>query len=989
MTCYKTLLCGGVAAVVCVGAQAHAQARRFDIPAQPAVTAIPEFAQQAQIQVIAPARDLAGVSTPAVRGEMDVRAALRQLISGTPLHIARDEGAIITLRSNLRAPGGKSGGLSGRQIDLPADAAPMASDASQVEELVVVGGRLLERRAVAARRESTQIMDSVTSDELGRLPDYNIAEALQRLPGIAFQDNRGEPRFVTVRGLAANYNLTLVDGVSVAVPDGGGRRMLMDVLPASLAASIDVYKSFTPNLEGGAVAGLIDIKTRGAFGQKPGLRIEAEVGEDLLNRDGPKGSKPRGGVGFNYAGTFGSSDQFGLVVYADYQKRTLYTPQAEYAGSSGTRYYYGADGKDAGQPGTVSGTYPGVAEPVLSNRRWHFYYNERDRYSGGGRLEYRSGNDDVLFVRGFLSNAKDDEVRQTSLWEHSGGGALTNRTAHGGTITGAASAAIREYPVDIHYDRAVWALTAGGDHKPAIADVSWRLNYSGAKHRETQELVEWQQKSAVAGAFTYERIGNVYTMAPVNPDQFYNYNNYAAVRQLYENRSLDADIYEAKLDLGRDLDVTGGGWRLAGGLGARREDRGYDEDFNTYNPATGNAFTLAASGALEKDSCLRPPGALKGQCMVVIDPGVALRSFFAHLAANPGQWINNPQLDDDQKSDYGMKETVLSGYGMIRYAGQRWNLTAGVRYEDTSTEATGRRKANGVWGDTQNKGGYHDFLPSMTVDYRVNDQLRIRSAYSRTVGRPAFSDVAPRGETLNNNESGYVLSRANPNLRPRRSDNLDLAFDWFFPKNAGVVSLSLFYKNMKDEFLTTTEDMTIDWQGSQVTATVTQKINAGEPIDFKGVELNVVRDLDFVLPHALRGFTISGNVTYVDVDFFQTMSDGKIHQPKTMSWQPDITGNAALSYDRGPLSMRVAYTYSGETLVATNNSTASRNKYRGDQGLLSLSSNYRFNDNLMLRLTANNLTNQKRTEWVGWNQEIPQLTLEMGRSYAIGLTYRY
>lgn len=117
MISYKTLLRCGAAAAVCVGAQAHAQARRFDIPAQPAVTAIPEFALQAQVQVIAPARDLAGVNTLAVSGEMDVRAALRQMISGTPLRIARDEGAIITLRSSARAPAGKPGGLSGRVLD--------------------------------------------------------------------------------------------------------------------------------------------------------------------------------------------------------------------------------------------------------------------------------------------------------------------------------------------------------------------------------------------------------------------------------------------------------------------------------------------------------------------------------------------------------------------------------------------------------------------------------------------------------------------------------------------------------------------------------------------------------------------------------------------------------------------------------------------------------------------------------------------------------
>lgn len=131
MISYKTLLCGSVAAVVCGGAQAHAQTRRFDISPQPAVTAIPEFAQQAQVQVIAPARDLAGVYTVAVHGELDVRVALRQLIAGTPLHIARDEGSIIALRSSGRAPAGKPGGLAGRILD-PATGQYMANASIRV-----------------------------------------------------------------------------------------------------------------------------------------------------------------------------------------------------------------------------------------------------------------------------------------------------------------------------------------------------------------------------------------------------------------------------------------------------------------------------------------------------------------------------------------------------------------------------------------------------------------------------------------------------------------------------------------------------------------------------------------------------------------------------------------------------------------------------------------------------------------------------------------
>lgn len=117
MNSYKTFLAGGVAAaVVCASLEAHAQVRRFDVPAQAAVTAVPAFARQAQLQIIAPARDLNGVRTRAVIGEMDTRAALRQLLEGTPLSIASDNGSMLTLRSTRPVVAGV-GAVSGRILD--------------------------------------------------------------------------------------------------------------------------------------------------------------------------------------------------------------------------------------------------------------------------------------------------------------------------------------------------------------------------------------------------------------------------------------------------------------------------------------------------------------------------------------------------------------------------------------------------------------------------------------------------------------------------------------------------------------------------------------------------------------------------------------------------------------------------------------------------------------------------------------------------------
>lgn len=155
MISYKTLLSGGAAvAVLCAGSQAVAQTRAFDVPAQPAVTAIPEFARQAQVQILAPARDLEGVRTPAVTGRMETRAALARLLEGTPLRVATDTGQLITLRSTARerAQGG-TGAISGQIID------PATGEYMRNATVRAVGADGERRTAVSGDRGEYRLTD--------------------------------------------------------------------------------------------------------------------------------------------------------------------------------------------------------------------------------------------------------------------------------------------------------------------------------------------------------------------------------------------------------------------------------------------------------------------------------------------------------------------------------------------------------------------------------------------------------------------------------------------------------------------------------------------------------------------------------------------------------------------------------------------------------------------------------------------------------------
>ena len=247
------------------------------------------------------------------------------------------------------------------------ETAPAARTEAAVEEIIVSGVRLQNQEAIAVRRDADKVVDSVGSDDIGRLPDFNIGEAVQRLPGVVVQNDQAEARFVTVRGLNSAYNYTTVDGVSIAVPDRNGRRVFMDVMPASLADRIDVYKTFTPDLEGGAVGGVLDIRTASAFERGSQLKVSGEIGR-YENHKGYNGSNPSGDADVKYSTLFGADQQFGLVLFGNYYHRDSYVPQLE-AGS--THYFYNANGTSAGQPGVNTGVYPGTGYAVPGERRWY------------------------------------------------------------------------------------------------------------------------------------------------------------------------------------------------------------------------------------------------------------------------------------------------------------------------------------------------------------------------------------------------------------------------------------------------------------------------------------------------------------------------------------------------------------------------------------------------------------------------------------------
>lgn len=214
-------------------------------------------------------------------------------------------------------------------------------EATNVDEIVVTGVRLANQRAIDVKRNTLGVVDSVTADDVGNLPDFNVGDALRRVPGVNVFYYQGEPRHVSLRGLNADYNSTTVDGFHMASPDPDGRRVFVEVLPSSLAQRIDVVKSGRADIEGHAIGGTVDFISRSVRDLNgDSVRLSARGGAFLQDEEFG-GVTPTVDLEAVAGARFGTDDQFGLVVSGSYWQRELFVPQLE---SGGQAYFYNDNG---------------------------------------------------------------------------------------------------------------------------------------------------------------------------------------------------------------------------------------------------------------------------------------------------------------------------------------------------------------------------------------------------------------------------------------------------------------------------------------------------------------------------------------------------------------------------------------------------------------------------------------------------------------------
>lgn len=921
-------------------AMAHAQTVQFDIPAQPLNKALIAYSKQANVRIAFPADAIKGRTSVAIRIAIPPHDALVRLIAGSGLHIVREDGQVVVLAEE--GPGDRAN--------------PIDADA-----IIVSGIRESLDKAVQIKRKDSRIVDVVAAEDIGKLPDNNIAEALQRVPGVAITRDEGVGTGVSIRGLG--QNLIQLNGRTTL---GGGRDGInFQDMPPELLASVKVIKSPTPKMIEGALGGTIEMETQRPLDLKETVISMFGRGEygDSVDKTG---FSIGGQIGHTW--DLGDAGDFGAIFDVSYYDQKLRQDEQ--------RPLLNVQDVDLDNDGTISDDETDLIVPKNSSSTTNT--EDRRRLALHTMLQWApaSGNGnfyvDATYTRfentfaGYESFMFDGTVDTSKPITVGNNGELTHYTLTGANYALASTANLR------HTDTYNTAL--GGEWTFGRLKTTGEVSYVKAKGRSVARQLHFRPMDTEAEAanpsgnnyatadFTYDTTDpdSLPAISIVNSIDINDPSNYVLRIFRDQNTYTDDDEYAGRLDL--SYDNAGGPLSTLissfdfGVRATTRKHSSYSRDLqytgldNGLKDANGNPITISATAFsdyltglpyhdafptyMDVDYGWRDGGVYLAPSALSQDNIQSLRNLLNSLTSDTSSEIPTSididpstisHITEKTQALYGQfnLDTTLFGIPMTGVVGARWVRT------DQRTEGMEEDAETGDYVEALANRTYSDFLPSANLTFDLRNDLRVRVAAAKVMRRPGFGDLSP-ALTTNFNLTGG--SRGNPDLDPYRATQYDLSVEWY-PSKSNMISAAVFYKNVASFLRSTsicldrpdiiemvddsvisqtcrldgsTENIDSSTDRDLLGLTVTTQTN-GHSGTVKGLEFAVQQAFDF-LPGPLSGLGVIANWTYADSE------DPNGIPLENISHN---TVNLIGYYEDGKFSTRLAYNYRDKYLATS------------------------------------------------------------------------
>jgi TonB-dependent receptor len=949
---------------------ADAAKKSFDVPAGEAAATLKQFARQAGREIVFVPEVVGDVQTRPVRGELAPAEALREMLSGTGLVAGQDErtGAFAVRKGESPGATGVVPPANRRQ----ANPVTGADGVTQLEAFTVtaIGQRFVNQDALQSKRAEAAVFDSISQDDIGKLPDVNIADSFRRIPGISAINDEDEGRFVLARGLQPALNHVTFEGMAVATHDafgGGGRSVNLETIPASAVKRLEAFKTFTPAMDGGSIGSYLNMATRSASDQKGIVaRAGASVGY-FTQRDVPARSHPlTTRVQLSYGQTFGRDDRFGVfVAFEDMRKSRDQVKIIQ-----DTYNFFNAAGASTGSP------FVGNGWAAPGQFRWFIYNNDSSRTGLNTKLEFNPSAAFRSYLSLYRFRTEDDEDRHGHQLLSLAG--MSGQTATSGTYANARSEVsfthndIRRKLDGAHYHA---EFTPAADHR-IFADTAW----SGTRYRNSTPFIGFRTPVSPLLGLTYDSREQIQTYRFTNPGGAAYFGDAANhVLDSYNYRELKTEEYLVHHKLTYAFNAKGARGPLGFETGAdwKRLDRRVNNDqWNYANPV----FRLSNA---PRTLAYTPPA--RSEPFLFLDDKTWDRLFAGGTGA--GFTLTQPaSFEASAQGDFKYIEDISAGYLMGTWHTSRFRAVGGLRYENVDATAKTFRRlvapVPDVFIPIDVPSGYHNLLPSATASYELTDRVWLRAGISKSVGRPNPSDIAA---LENVSADGLTISRGNPKLKARNARNYDLSLEYYFPKGEGIASAAVFQKDIADDIfnLSTTETV----NGALVT--ITQPTNASSS-RIRGLELALVRNHLPLLATVLPGLGFTGNLTLFDTAFNYIDARGQRYSGSRLPLQSKWSANAALAYEwKGRGEVRLAYDYRSQYTSGFNATQPWNNDGWGNYGQWDFTARYRVTQRWHLDFSIRNLGNAHRVHLRGLDLTKLHEDVDFGSSYWLGATYRH
>ncbi|KRA67264.1 hypothetical protein ASD89_03420 [Caulobacter sp. Root656] len=929
----------------------------------------------------------------------------------------------------------------------PVQAQDAPADGNAVTEVVVTGFRNSLQRALELKRSNTGVVDSILAEDIAKFPDNNLAESIQRIPGVAISRDQGEGRALSVRGLGPDFTRVRINGMEAQASTDGygganrGRGFDFNVFVSELFNRIDVRKTPSADVEEGSLGATVDLTTGHPFDYK-GFKLAASAQAGY--NDQTEKTRPR--LALLVSNTF-ADDKLGALFSIAYSKTAVNFQQS----SSGLWNQGTGDGGWC-RPTTGTGGLCDVpaAEFAHATEVYNLASAPTTYYPRFMRYVQGLGKTERLGLTGSLQWAPDEDTKVTldGLFSRY----KVNRDdwpleaigfSRGASQGGKPEMLVRDMILDAdntlqyglfdnvdmrsEHNRDVFSTdfgqwTLNGEHKfgdkfsldgvvgysysdfDNFNDISTQIDRFNVDGYSIDIRPKGQYLPAISYGFDVTNpalwyFGSTVTQpggtGPTGPE--------IRLRPNYTDNTYKTVQLNGKYAFSDGFSIrAGANWKQ------------YDFNAQSYRYALGEAnFPAIPSGytiqSLTEQFCglgnMKVPSPTP-TCWTT--PNIDAFAAAYDIYGNTGRTALSQSVASVRGENRSVREEDRTGYLMANFDQGlgTWRVRGdlGVRYVETRQTSTFYTNVP----TTVNPAGfvqttvertYDDTLPSMNLVAEPNDKLLIRFSAAKVMARPALGNLAA-ATTVSVAGGSRSVSTGNANLDPYRAKTADFSVEWY-PKPGVILSAGLFYKKISTYVQTITTVAPYSSTGLPVSLLDGTGVNANDDFSItnvintpggplKGLELNYQQPLDF-LPEALRGFGLLANYTYVDsdIDYFASTAAGAQTISAPLLNLSKNAYNATLYYERGKAQARISVNYRDKYL------TAVPGRYNQDvQGNLSTtfldgSASYKVSDQLSFSIDALNLTNEKDISYVDSKTQRFENYRIGGRQFYLGVRYTY